>query len=691
RRISDAAVAELPSGASGTQRMAARLAALAADPEFRAHRFASGFLADRAASKNPTKPRALIRLARHEIQAGRLDAAIARLEPLATAPEMGTRALHLLAVAHLRRGEQQNCCARNTPESCLYPLAGEGIHSSPAGAREAARVLERIMDANPEQLEPRWLYHIATMALGRSPSEIPTERRIPVRAPGAVAHPRFVNVAQAAGVDTFGLAGGVVMEDLDGDGDLDLLVSSFGFSDPLVLLVNDGKGKFAQRDAGLQGITGGLNLVHADYDNDGDADVLVLRGGWLRGHRHQPNSLLRNRGDGTFDDVTEAAGVLSHATTQTAAWADFNNDGVLDLFIGNERREPGTPPSELYLGDGKGRFREVAAQAGVATQLMIKGVAAGDYDNDGRMDLYLSDFRGPNHLLRNTGQTPDGIPQFEDRTAAAGVAEPEQSFPTWWFDYDNDGLQDLFVSGYGARPGDEAAAYLGSPHPARKPRLYRNRGDGTFSDVSVAAGLTWPAVPMGANFGDIDHDGHLDFYLGTGSPSLSMLVANRLYRGTGTGFQDITESAGVGHLQKGHGVAIGDLDGDGDQDIFAVMGGAYADDGFFNALFQNPGGGGHWLLLHLEGVTANRSAIGARIRVEATGPAGTVARHRVVSTGGSFGSNPLRESIGLADATVVDRVEILWPGSGTRQVWNGPIPINTRWTIREDAPPVAVE
>ena len=122
---------------------------------------------------------------------------------------------------------------------------------------------------------------------------------------------------------------------------------------------------------------------------------------------------------------------------------------------------------------------------------------------------------------------------------------------------------------------------------------------------------------MGCDFGDLDNDGWLDFYVGTGSPSLRSVMPNRMFRNAGGRFfEDVTTSGGFGHLQKGHGVAFGDFDNDGDQDIYAVLGGAYTGDVFQNVLFENPGHGNHWITLLLEGVQSNRAALGTRIRIQ---------------------------------------------------------------------------
>jgi hypothetical protein len=254
-----------------------------------------------------------------------------------------------------------------------------------------------------------------------------------------------------------------------------------------------------------------------------------------------------------------------------------------------------------------------------------------------------------------------------------GVQEPNASFPTWWFDYDNDGWLDLFVSGYGAnflelRVGDVAADYLGLPFEMDTPRLYHNRGMSDagplgFEDRTAQAGLDRALVSMGGNFGDLDNDGFLDFYLGTGAPDFRALMPNRMFLNqNGQEFRDVTTAGGFGHLQKGHGISFGDLDNDGDQDVLTVLGGAYSGDVFQNALFLNPGTDSSWLTLRLEGTRSNRSAIGARIRVLVATEQGPRQIFATVGSGGSFGASSLQQEIGLGDILSIDRLDIRWPG-----------------------------
>jgi FG-GAP-like repeat/ASPIC and UnbV len=607
----------------------------------------------------------------------------------------------LRATAYMRLAEDENCHQSNTRDSCLLPIRGEGIHRKREGATHAVEVLEQILAEAPDDLDARWLLNVAHMTLGSYPTAVPKRFLIPPEV-FASEHPlpRFDNVAKEAGVDVYGLAGGVVLDDFDHDGRLDLMVSHSGLQDQLRLFHNRGDGTFEDRTeaAGLMGEVGGLNLIQADYDNDGFVDVLVLRGGWMKAEGRFPLSLLRNNGDGTFTDVTKAAGLMTHRSpTQTATWFDYDGDGRLDLFVGNEstpaaqnagKEDP--YPCELFHNNGDGTFTNVAHEAGVDIVGYVKGVVSGDYNNDGRPDLYVSRYDGDNQLLRNDGPAPDGHGwRFTNVAAAAGVTEPRTSFGTFFFDYDNDGWPDLFVTGYGifyeGMASSVAADYLGLPTTAERGRLYHNKGDGTFEDVTKAAGLYKVVPTMGLNFGDLDNDGWLDIYLGTGNPEFSSLIPNRMFRNDGgRRFQDVTTAGNFGHLQKGHGIAFGDIDNNGTQDVFEVMGGAYLADKAYSALYRNPGNANHWLSLELEGVQSNRCAIGARIKVVVDTKSGPRSIYRTVSSGGSFGASPLRQEIGLGDARRVTALEVFWPATGqTQKIGN--IQLDRHYKIREGA------
>jgi hypothetical protein len=284
-------------------------------------------------------------------------------------------------------------------------------------------------------------------------------------------------------------------------------------------------------------------------------------------------------------------------------------------------------------------------------------------------------------LLKNKG-VRSRIPQFEDATHAAGLdREMTFTFPTWFWDYDNDGWPDIFICGYrfqGSLAVSAAAEALNKPLPPNtsKMYLYRNNHDGTFTDVSAAMGLDKPVFAMGANFGDLDNDGWLDMYLGTGNPDFASLVPNRMFKNIGgRQFADVTTSGRVGNLQKGHGVAFADVDNDGDQDIFVEIGGALKGDAYYNSLYVNPGqNNNNWISLELEGTKSNRSAIGAHIEVSFTEEGRKRTVYMDVNSGGSFGGNPFRKSIGIGKADKIDELKVIWPTSGITQVFRGVAP-----------------
>lgn len=628
-------------------------------------------------------------LAHELLLAGRTKAALGGLHMLleqigrdpAEYDPRGRRVYDLLATAWLRLGEQVNCLEHPTADACILPLTDRAVHRDQEGSRRARDLYLQMLAADPGDDGARWLLDVATRTLGRFPEGVPERFRLPGGELEDPSWPRFPNRADDLGVAVDALSGGVAVADFDGDDLLDLVVSSYGLADPMRLFVQDGRGGFVERtsEAGLDGQVSGLNLVHADVDNDGDPDLLVLRGAWLGDAGRHPNSLLRND-EGRFVDVTVAAGLEARHPTQVAAFADVDRDGWLDLFVGNESgtrwggvyagspSDAGTAhPSRLYRNDGDGTFTPVAEGSGLVVDAFVKGADWGDVDGDGRPDLYVSVLGEENRLFLN--RTEGREIRFEEGARRAGVSEPRFSFPTWFFDADDDGHEDLLVLPYDLRffddvPARTARDLLGKETEVDRPRFYRNRGDGTFEDATRAAGWDRVLFAMGSNHGDLDNDGFEDVYVGTGAPDLRSIVPNRMFRGTGRRFEEITYAGGFGHLQKGHAVAFADFDRDGDQDVYAVIGGAVEGDVFRNALFENPSPrpGNAWVNLELRGRRANRDAIGARIRVVVEGPDGTERTlWRTVSTGGSFGSQSLLVELGLGAARRIVEVEVRWP------------------------------
>jgi len=592
-----------------------------------------------------------------------------------------------LAVACLRQGENENCIECSNGQSCIFPIRGRGIHTNRTGSQKAIQHMEEILAGESDNLKARWLLNIAYMTLGEYPAGVPPEFYIPLPEEASIGtSATYKNIAADRGLTGVTNAGGVIIDDFDGDEDLDIVASTWNPAGQLNFYRNDAGTHFVDdtQAANLRGLVGGLNLIQADYDNDGDIDILVLRGAWFGDTGLNPNSLLQNDGHARFRDVTKSSGLdLKNYPTQTAAWADYDNDGDLDLYIGNERC-----PNQLFQNNGDGTFTDKAQQAGVDdAEAFCKGVVWGDFDGDRFPDIYVSNYGTPTSseeqsISGNLFATDAGMPNrlyrnnrdgtFTNVAAKLHVEKPYESFPAWFWDFNNDGALDLFVSSYSGDINDFVADYIGKPHASEPCCLYLANGEGGFSEVSKEYGLSRVSLTMGANFGDLDNDGFLDFYLGTGAPAYDYLTPNVMYRNNGgRRFDDITTAGGFGHLQKGHGIAFADIDNDGQQEVFAQLGGAYPGDLAPNALFsrQKPTEN-HWLKVNCRGVQSNRFGVGVRICARFTEDGKKREVYRWVSSGGSFGANPLQQQIGVGSANSIDELEIYWPTSDTTQKFN---------------------
>lgn len=607
-------------------------------------------------------------------------------------PQDREKCLIMLAGAYFRLGETENCCAAPSAESCVFPLQGGGLHQKREGAEKAIEILTELLGtpglSQVRRLEAMWTFNLAAMALGE-PERVPESfrfRRL-AQLQGA-SFPKFHNIAADVGLNTFGLAGGVVCDDFDGDGRIDVVTSSWDPAVSLRFFKNLGDGSFEDRSqaANFEGIQGGLNLKQADFDNDGDLDLLVLRGAWLNQHGKHPNSLLENDGSGRFVDITFAVGLgETNFPTQTAEWADFDLDGDLDLYVGNEHAIEQTAPSQLFRNDGPDKsglfqFTDIAEQAGVQNMLYAKGVSWGDFDGDRYPDLYISNSGEPNRLYRNRG---DGT--FVDVAAQLGVTKPAQSFPCWFWDFNNDGALDIFAAGYDGGTAMYMAYYMGYPMlDDFLAGFYVNDGRGGFRNQVRELKVDVPMLVMGSNYGDLNNDGYPEFYLGSGTPEYRDVVPNLLFANRiGQSFEDVTIPAGLGHLQKGHGVAFVDFDEDGDLDLFEQMGGALPGDGYYDALYENPGAPkSHWLRVRPKGVESNSFGVGSRIRavIEESGVERSV--YSTVNSGGSFGGNPLTQHLGLGAAETVKRLEIFWPLTGKTQIFES-VPADQRIVVTE--------
>jgi enediyne biosynthesis protein E4 len=440
--------------------------------------------------------------------------------------------------------------------------------------------------------------------------------------------------------------GNPIWADFNNDDFLDLIVPVYD-PQPFVYL-NSAGGTFTDIRASCGIVPPDLDrsrwrgFAFGDYDGDGNIDLYVAE---FPRAAMKRDPLFKGHGDGTFENVAESAGIeTSTALGQSAFWFDYDNDGTLDLFVKNY-----ASPNRLYQNNGDGTFTDVAAAAGLADATFgtYNGTLCSfaDYDNDGFMDVAFSGER--NVLYRNNGGT------FMDVTAAAGMRTERDSTGIAWGDYDNDGLLDLYVVRGTLRSGS-----LGNT-------LYRNNGDGTFTDVTAETGLTTTANTWAAVWGDYDNDGFLDLFVTcAGASELGPGNANLLYHNNGNGtFTDVAAAEGV-QLQDNtslhRGAAWADYDNDGFLDL-VIKDGIYPGTGLlgFHRLFKNNGNSNHFIKVKLVGVQSNRNGIGAR--VIAKNSRRMSLRQNNGGGGGEYasqGSEPLHFGIGAArQATVV----VKWP------------------------------
>lgn len=485
--------------------------------------------------------------------------------------------------------------------------------------------------------------------------------------------PLFEDVTAAAGLTTTvpqaecgQFANGAAWGDVDGDEWPDLLVTRLGA--PLQLFVNAHDGTFSE-EARQRGLvhTGANGAAFADYDNDGDADVMVVGDG--------PDALFRNEGD-RYVEVTAAAGVAGDATSRgmSASWGDFDGDGLLDLFVTNYMQCTGEWDTAadivrnvayhrdaLYRNGGDGSFTEVTSVLPDHERTAAGFTAAWlDADGDGHLDLYVAnDFVGPspdhNRLWHNAGSVGGGW-AFEDRSIESGAGLFMNTMGVGIADLDRDGDLDMALSNIGGN------------------KLLTNDGSGTFTEVS-ASGIERPTqavdqstVTWGTVAADFDLDGWEDLFMGAGNlpqgpdvqvgPQPDMFFLND---GTGAQFLDVSALTGTDSTGDTKGVAAADYDRDGDVDLYVVQQGGSP------RLYRNvtPRDGRHWLRVDLRGTTSNRDGCGTRIIVRTDDA--RIGRTQLCGSGGTGSQNEHGLHVGLDTATLIDAVEIIWP-SGRRQV-----------------------
>lgn len=443
------------------------------------------------------------------------------------------------------------------------------------------------------------------------------------------AQPIFFDGSASAGIGHPGRNFGVAFGDYDGDGADDIYISRH--NSPNLLYRAIGNGQFAEvaAQAGIAHV--GTTNVSAwgDFDNDGHLDLYL-------GNRDEPNILYRNNGDGTFTDISVSAGVNSGHRTRAVLWGDVDRDGYVDLYVANL-----AAPNYLYRNNGDGTFTDIAVAANAQDFGIAMGSLFFDYDNDGDLDLYLThDANQPNILYRN-----DGTGHFEDVSVAAGANIAAQGMGVDFADINHDGFFDLYIT-----------------------NLYENvlllsDGDGTFTEIGSPAGVDDLGMGWGTVFLDYDNDGHSDIYVS--NDTYFAPFDNLLYRNLGnTTFEVVSEGTPLSSPMAGYGVATGDVNSDGKPDLLLVNAGSQ--DG--NQLFLNSTENGHhFVKVRLRGTESNTAAIGARVTVEANGQ---VQMDEVCAGMGYASQNSFTLHFGLGDATLIDRLSIRWP-NGMMETYEG--------------------
>jgi hypothetical protein len=439
----------------------------------------------------------------------------------------------------------------------------------------------------------------------------------------------FTKITEGHIVNDSGWCYGCAWADYNGDDFQDLFVvnNNPNQSKNNFLYLNNGDGTFTRVLDGPVVEDGGSSYgcTWGDFDNNGFPDLFVA-------NYDENNFLYANHGDSTFTKIAQGRIVSDGGRSTGSAWADYDNDGWLDLYVCNRDQA-----NFLYHNNGDGTFTRITTGAIATDVANSSGCAWGDYDNDGRLDLIVANVQSPNCLYHN-----DGNGTFTKTTVGPVVTDTSFCNGASWGDMDNDGDMDLMV----------ATGILGMYNDL----LYRNNGDGTFTKITdspVVNDATWSG---GSAWADFDADGDLDLFVGGYDGH------NRLYENDGFGsFTSIDTGVVVTDGNYIMGVGWADYDNDGDLDLFTARNNYF---GGNNCLYRNDGSGNNWLTVWCVGTVSNRSAIGARVQALAT-IRGTPARQtREVSaqTGGATsGQSSLLASFGLGDADVVDSLVVRWP------------------------------
>jgi tetratricopeptide (TPR) repeat protein len=537
---------------------------------------------------------------------------------------------------------------------------------------QAGKTFYEAVRLRPRLLE-QWLLKVALDRWSDPPPPLPDSYRFPTRElkidPAVPPPLSFQDVAEELGLDRLDGNGTCAWGDYNGDGKLDLLLAGSGTFLSLRRQTPDGRFVEATAESGLDRIPSGYSLNFVDYDNDGRLDIYVSLNGWSGPMK---NRLLRNAGNGRFEDVSDRSGAGDPGSGFVSLWGDLDNDGDLDLVVANGVLKDGSVP-QIYRNNGDATFTNVTHEAGLREPPTFGaiGIALGDYDLDGDLDLFINGLEtAPNRLYRN-----DGDLRFTEVSRESRVVQPPHNgFVSFFFDYNNDGWPDLLTTSLA--PWNAVLEGLTRWFRVPKPdaihpdssRLFRNNRNGTFTDVTWEAKLFYPMGVMGAGVADLDNDGYMDLYFGAGDPQLSRLEPNRFFRNNGDGtFSDLTDSVGFARPgNKGHGVCFVDIDEDGDLDVYAQLGGHYPGDHARNAFYRNrKGNQNNWLQVDLHGRSSNRYAIGARLVAKA---GGLIISREVKGSEGFGSTNPYRVHFGLGRHTRIDSLEIFWPSGNTQRL-----------------------
>ena len=452
--------------------------------------------------------------------------------------------------------------------------------------------------------------------------------------------------------------GGAAWFDFDNDGDLDLFVTN-GKGHANALFENDGKGGFTDiaEAAGVANGLGNSGVVAADIDNDGLQDLFLTGDGGMMGTGESPVKLYHNEGGGVFTDITKDSGVFGATTTLSAAFADIDNDGFLDLFI----TAPGSlvthtqHANKLYRNNGDLTFTDISAASGVNTALGACATFFSDYNGDGWIDLFVADCNNvffmptPIELFVNQGDLT-----FDEVSADVGLAPGGFWMGFGPADFDLDGDLDFFVTN------------IGNGH-----RLYRANPNATYTDIGVAAGVRFHEFGWGCTSRDLDNDGYPDIFFAGSLPQAGILgpglgnPGTLLFNNQAGAFVEWTSTFPVNLSSRyTSGVAAGDYDNDGFQDIFVAVS-AWAGDAGQPLLVRNLGNDNGAVTIRLEGTVSNRDAIGARVEVTAGG----MTQLQEIYAGSSFLSMDSQWlTFGLGAHSGTERIIVRWP-SGLVEVF----------------------